>query len=58
MIILQGGFERITLQLDKIEIQIIVLFQILKFYFSFTNRLVTYRLCDFSCERKRASSLE
>jgi hypothetical protein len=58
MIILKWRFKRITLQLGKIEIRIIVLFQILKFYFSFTNRLVTYRLRDFSYERKRASSLE
>jgi hypothetical protein len=33
MIMLRGGFERITLQLGKIEFRIIFLFQILKFIF-------------------------
>jgi hypothetical protein len=46
---LRGGFERITLQLGKIEIRIIFLFQILKFYFLLLidNLLVTYILHDF-----------
>jgi hypothetical protein len=38
MIILRGGFQRITLQLDKIELRIKKFSQILKFYFSFANR--------------------
>jgi len=33
IIMLQGGFERIMLQLTKIKIKIIFLFQILKFNF-------------------------
>jgi len=37
IIILQGGIER-TLKLGKIEFKIFFLFQILKFYFLFTNK--------------------
>jgi hypothetical protein len=38
IIMLRGGFRRITLQLGNIEIKIIILFKILKFYLSFTYR--------------------
>ena len=38
IIILQEGFGRITLQLSKIKFRINFLFQILKFYSSFTNK--------------------
>ena len=48
MILLQGEFERIMLQLDNIKIKIIFfLFQILKFDLLPDNLLVTYRLHDF-----------
>jgi hypothetical protein len=36
--LLQGGFEKITLQLCKIEIKINFLNPFTQFYYSFTNR--------------------
>jgi len=38
MIMLRGEFRRITLQLGNIEIKIIILFKILKFYLLFSYR--------------------
>ena len=35
---LQGGFERIMLQLSKIEIMIKIFNPFMQFYYSFTNR--------------------
>jgi len=56
MIMLQGGFERIMLQLGNIENNTIIffLFYILKFHLSLTHRLRLYHVgcVIFSIRRK------
>jgi hypothetical protein len=54
---LRWGFKRIMLQLDKIEIMIIFLFQIFKFiHLLIDNLLITYKLRDFWYEAQKKAN--